>query len=60
MPRVFREMVQHGAFGGILLVSAAFLAILIANSPLAEIYQNILALPVAVTAGGFELSLIHI
>ena len=55
MPRVFREMVQHGAFGGILLVSAAFLAILIANSPLAEIYQNILSLPVAVTAGGFEI-----
>ena len=55
MPKVFRQMVEHGAGGGILLVVAAALAIVVANSPLATLYDSFLALPVSVVAGGFSI-----
>jgi NhaA family Na+:H+ antiporter len=48
-------MVQHDAAGGILLVAAAVLAIIIANSPLASAYEQFHNLPVSVVAGGFSI-----
>ena len=41
--------------GGILLVCTAVLAVIIANTPLFEIYQRILGMRVAVIVGGVEL-----
>ena len=55
MPKVFRQMVQHDASGGILLVAAAAIAIMIANSPLAIAYETMLSLPVSIAAGGFSI-----
>lgn len=51
--KVFRQMIQHSAAGGILLVFAATIAILMANSPLAFIYENFLSIPVTLAAGDF-------
>ena len=53
MPKVFREMVQHDASGGILLFLAAAFAIVIANSPIAPLYTQLLDTPVSVSAGAF-------
>lgn len=55
MPKVFREMIQHDATGGILLVFAAFIAILLANSPLAGFYESFLSIPVSVQASNFSI-----
>jgi NhaA family Na+:H+ antiporter len=46
-------MVQHDSAGGILLVVAAALAIVMANSVLAVPYQSFLAIPVSVELGSF-------
>ncbi len=48
-----QEFLRLEAAGGLLLVGAAFLALLVANSPLAPRYAALLDLPVVVTAGGF-------
>ena len=55
MPKIFRDMHQHGALGGVLLVVAALLAILVANSGLSTGYQGVLDLPISVAAGGFSI-----
>lgn len=55
MPKVFRQMVEHGAVGGVLLVAAALLAILVANSGLANAYHQLLNLPVSVVIGNFAI-----
>ncbi len=46
-----REFMQMESSGGILLLLAAILAMLVANSPLAEVYNAFLQLPVAVQFG---------
>ena len=46
-----REFMQMESSGGILLLLAAILAMLVANSPLAEVYNAFLQLPVAVQVG---------
>jgi len=56
MPKVFREMVQHDAAGGLLLVVAAALALVMANTPLASTYNGWLNLPVSVQFGEFNIA----
>lgn len=56
MTKVFREMIQHGAGGGILLVFAAVLAIVIANTPLAYWYEWFGDIPIVVQIGAFEIN----
>lgn len=55
MQKIFRQMIQHGAAGGILLFFAAVVAILIANSALASAYEDILSLTVSVIVGNFSI-----
>ena len=52
----FRLMIQHDALGGLLLVIAATVAMLIANSNLNSFYQGFLNLPVAIQLGSFEIA----
>ena len=50
MPRplsALRDFLRSEAFGGILLLAAAVLALLVANSPLAETYHHALETPLA-------------
>lgn len=56
MTKAFRQMVQHDAAGGILLVIAACFALLLANTPLNGFYQGVLNLPVVVQFGSFEIA----
>jgi len=51
----FKELLHHDAAGGVLLVAAAGLAILMANTPLASFYTQSLALPVSVEIGSFAI-----
>lgn len=55
MTKVFREMVQHDAAGGILLVAAALLAIIMANTPLSSFYNSFLDMPLSLQAGSFAI-----
>lgn len=54
--RALTEFVRLESAGGILLVVAAVLALICANSPLIRIYEWILQLPVTVAIGQFGLS----
>lgn len=51
-----REFMSLGAAGGIVLMLAAVLAMLMANSPLASIYQLLLDLPLEVRVGPLEVA----
>ena len=55
MPKIFRQMLQHDALGGMLLIAAACAAMIMANTPLSSAYAELLALPVSVVAGGFSI-----
>ncbi len=50
------EFLQQETAGGILLIGAATLAILLANSPLAEYYELLLDTPVMIAVGTFEIA----
>ncbi|HEX6302663.1 MAG TPA: Na+/H+ antiporter NhaA [Anaerolineales bacterium] len=54
--QALREFLQLESAGGILLIGAAALAILLANSPLAGAYQSLLALPFEVRLGTLEVA----
>jgi len=56
MGNIFRQMIQHDAAGGVLLICAAAVALLLANSPANVFYQYVLAVPVTVAIGGFEIA----
>lgn len=56
MTKVYRAMIQHDAAGGILLVLAAMLAMVLANSGLAVYYDGFLKVPVNVAIGDFQIS----
>jgi NhaA family Na+:H+ antiporter len=56
MNKEFRQMIQHDAAGGVILVLAAFLALIFANSPLASFYSGLLDLPVVFKIGAFEIA----
>ena len=49
-------LLKHDAAPGCLLVMAAACALALANSPLAALYQEFLAIPVNVSAGEFEIA----
>lgn len=53
----FEEFIQHQTTGGILLLSAALLALLIANSPLSTAYHHLLHAVIAFQIGNWTLSL---
>jgi NhaA family Na+:H+ antiporter len=50
------RFLQQELSGGILLVSAAFLAILLANSPLYSLYQLLIDIPGAIRIGALEIA----
>ncbi len=52
----WREFTQLGAAGGITLMAAAALAMLMANSPLSPVYDLLLGLPVEVRVGPLEVA----
>ena len=52
----FRMMFQQDALGGLLLVMAAAIAMVIANSMLSGFYVSFLNLPVEVKFGSFEIA----
>ena len=56
MGNIFRQMIQHDAAGGVLLICAAAVALLLANSPANVFYGYVLAVPVTVAIGGFEIA----
>jgi NhaA family Na+:H+ antiporter len=51
-----RDFMHLESTGGVFLIIAAALAMLIANSPLASIYDSFLELPVAVQVGALEIN----
>ncbi len=55
------EFFRLEAAGGILLIAAALLALVCANSPLEELYDGFRAMPVAVVVGDFQVahSMLH-
>ena len=50
-----RDFMRLESAGGILLLAAAVLAMLIANSPLAHIYDALLETPVAIQIGALSI-----
>lgn len=56
MSKDFRQMIQHDAAGGVILVLAAFIALIFANTPLSGFYNGMLELPVAIKFGNFEIA----
>lgn len=52
----FKQLIKHDAAGGVLLVIAALLAMIMANTPLSSFYSDIFATPIVVQFGGFEIN----
>ncbi len=50
------EFIQSESAGGFLLVAAAFLAMILANSPLSQYYNMFIAMPVNIRIGPLELA----
>lgn len=51
-----KEFFKHDAAGGVLLVIAAAIAMIMANSPFSGAYQSFLDIPVVVQLGAFEIA----
>ncbi len=51
-----KKIIQHPSFGGALLVFAALVAMMLANSPAYDAYRGFLSIPVEVVFGNFEIS----
>ncbi|MEO7558132.1 MAG: Na+/H+ antiporter NhaA [Gammaproteobacteria bacterium] len=51
----FEEFIKNQTTAGIILMVCLVIALLIANSPLAGIYQHIVHMPIALTVGDFAL-----
>ena len=56
MRSAIQEFLHKESAGGIVLALAAALALLISNSPLASLYDSLLATLVALQAGDFKLA----
>jgi NhaA family Na+:H+ antiporter len=56
MRSAIQEFLDKESAGGIVLALAAAIALLISNSPLASLYDSLLATPVALQAGHFKLA----
>lgn len=54
--RALQHFLQWESSGGILLIGAALVALLFANSPLEEVYEGFRELPVAVQVGGLKIA----
>ncbi len=57
----FEDFLKRSTSQGIVLIAVTILAILLANSPLVEPYQQLLHIPLGFSVGGFELkeTLLH-
>ncbi|MGB1076674.1 MAG: Na+/H+ antiporter NhaA [Bdellovibrionales bacterium] len=53
---MIKKFIQHESASGILLILVAILALILDNSPLAWIYDSILALPLSISAGEFAIA----
>ena len=53
---VIKDFIQQESFGGILLVSTAIIAMLVANSAASGYYNLLLEVPVAIQVGTFEIA----
>lgn len=53
----FEEFIHRQSSSGLLLITGAVIALIIANSPLQEGYEHLLELPVSLHAGDWEFSL---
>ena len=56
MQTYLSKLIQHEAAGGVLLVAAAALAMILANSPAFGFYNGLLEIPVSVRFGAFEIA----
>jgi NhaA family Na+:H+ antiporter len=56
MPQTIKNFFQHEAASGFILVFAAVVAMIMANSPLNSFYNGLLEIPVSVRFGGFEIA----
>jgi NhaA family Na+:H+ antiporter len=54
-PTALQAFLKSDSSGGLVLMAAAVLALLVANSPLGGLYQRFLLLPVSMGVGGFLL-----
>lgn len=54
--RLFREFLRLESAGGILLIIAALLALVMINSPLQPLYRALLGTPVEIRIGDFEIA----
>lgn len=53
---IIKNFINKESFGGILLVSTAIIAMIVANSPLNAYYSLLLDVPVVIQVGAFEIS----
>jgi Na+:H+ antiporter, NhaA family len=51
-----RDFIRLESFGGILLFISAIVAMIVANSPLASLYDALLDTTVAIQVGSFEIN----
>jgi NhaA family Na+:H+ antiporter len=56
MPSTLKNFFQHEAASGFVLVLAAIIAMIMANTPLNGFYNGLLAIPVTVAFGSFEIA----
>lgn len=54
--KIIRDFLRLESAGGILLVAAAMVAMVLANSPLAFVYEGFLATPVEIRIGDFQIA----
>ncbi|QHG08845.1 Na+/H+ antiporter NhaA [Moraxella osloensis] len=52
----FKKFLAHDMAAGIVLAFAAVLAMLVANSPLSDIYEHFLHLPISIKIGSFSIN----
>lgn len=56
MPNTLKNFFQHEAASGFVLVIAAIIAMIMANTPLNSFYNGLLEIPVTVAFGSFDIS----
>ncbi len=56
MLNAIRDFLKLETTSGLILVGAAVLAMIVANSPLASIYASLIDTPVEIRIGGFEIA----
>jgi len=54
--RGINKFIKHESASGVLLILAAIIALVIANSPIAYIYGHLLDVPLAIQVGSLEIS----